>query len=203
MRKNSHEEQKNMKSGRIAQKMKTRKKLLLAANALMVRGETVGLEEVAKEAGVSLATTYRYFSNKEILKREAFLEKKSEEKKDLFSGLDKDDLAGRVNTLIRYHFDILTQNETEFRLFLSAAMQESVENRENYSRAGRRVLLIEEALLPIKERIAQEQFNHMIGAISVILGIESITVLKDLYGVENDGVLKIWRWMINKIITGH
>jgi len=200
MRKKSHKQDKNMDSGRIAQKMKTRKKLLLAANKMMIQGEEISVEQVAKEAGVSKATAYRYFSDKEILQREASLDNKSEDKDDLFSEFSPDDLNGRINKLLQYHFDILTKNENEFRLYLSAVMQDSVQNKKNYSRAGRRILLTEEALISLKKNKSTEEFDKMVSAISVILGIESITILKDLCGLENDKILETWKWMIDRIV---
>jgi len=200
MRKKSHKEQRNIETGRIAQKMKTRQVLLATANAMMLEGKELHIEEVAKEAGVSKATAYRYFSNKDILQQEAFLHKKSEDKEDLFSNSDKDDIKARIEILIKYHYNVLTKNEIEFRLYLSAALKDSVQNKLNYSRAGRRVLLIEEALISLKETKTKTQFNKIVSAISIILGIESITILKDLCGLENKNVLGIWRWMIHKIV---
>jgi len=200
MRKKSHKEQRNVDFGRIAQKMKTREKLLIAANTLMIEGKEMNIEQVAKEAGVSKATAYRYFSNKEILQKEASLHSISEDKEDLFFEYTKEDLTGRLEKLTQYHFDILTNNEVEFRLYLSAVIQDSVKNKENYSRAGRRILLIEEALISLKETIHKERFDKIVSAISIILGIESITVLKDLCDLENDNILDIWRWMISRIV---
>ncbi len=200
MRKKSHKGQKNIDSGRIAQKMKTRKKLLMAANKMMIQGEVLSVEQAAKEAGVSKATAYRYFSNKDILQREASLENKSEDKDDLFSAFSEADLEGRISKLVQYHFDILTKNEHEFRLYLSAALKDSVQNKQNYSRAGRRILLIEEALISLKKTTPKDQFNKMVSAISIVLGIESITILKDLCGLENDNILATWTWLINRIM---
>ncbi|MCG8329639.1 MAG: TetR/AcrR family transcriptional regulator [Chitinophagales bacterium] len=201
MRKKSHEKRRNIDSGRIAQKMKTREKLLSAANALMINGKEISVEQVAIEAGVSKATAYRYFSSKEILQKEASLHSISENKEDLFSTFDEADVEGRLERLIQYHHDLLTKNEIEFRLFLSAVMQDSVQNNANYSRAGRRILLIEEALISLKKKTSKERFSKVVSSISVILGIESISVLKDLCGMNNDNILETWKWMIDKIIS--
>lgn len=200
MRKKSHEKQKNIDSGRIAQKMKTRERLLFAAHTMMIEGKEVSVEQVAQEAGVSKATAYRYFSNKDILQKEAALHIKSEDKEDLFSDFKKDDVVGRLEKLIQYHFDLLINNELEFRLYLSSALKDSVQNKESYSRAGRRILLTEEALISLKETLPKERFDKIVSAISVILGIESITILKDLGHLKNDKILETWKWMINKLV---
>ncbi|OJJ21164.1 hypothetical protein BKI52_11385 [marine bacterium AO1-C] len=200
MRKKSHENENFLDFGRIQQKMQTREKLLLAANQMMIEGAAINITAVAKRADVSKATAYRYFSSKEVLQREAALHTKSEDKENLFAGISNDDLEQRLDKLIQYHYEILTQNEAEFRLFLSAVLKDSVQNKANYSRAGRRILLIEEALKPLKQTVSEEEFGRMVGAISTILGIESITVLKDLSHLGNEKILDVWTWMIKKIV---
>lgn len=200
MRKMSHKEKNIINSGRIAQKMKTREKLLLAANSMIIEGKEFSIEMVANRAGISKATAYRYFSNKEILQREASLHIKSEVKENLFAGIGEEDLHGRLDKLIEYHYDILFKNEVEFRLHLSAAIQASIQNKENYSRAGRRILLIEESLVSLRAKISKDQFTKMVCSISIILGIESVTILKDLCHLKKKAVLETWKWMINKIV---
>ncbi|MFK7936400.1 MAG: TetR/AcrR family transcriptional regulator [Saprospiraceae bacterium] len=200
MRKKSHHENKFLHSGRIAQKMKTREQLLAAANKMLIEGADLHIEQVAKRAEVSKATAYRYFSSKEILQKEALLHTKSESKEDLFADLPIDNLEQRVSRLLEYHFDILTNNEAEFRLYLSAALQESVQNKVNYSRAGRRVILIEEALQPLKKTLSKVEFNKTVSAVSMILGIESITILKDLCHLKKEEVFEMWRWSIGKFV---
>lgn len=200
MRKKSHKEKNVIDSGRIAQKMKTRKRLLIAAHSMILEGEGVNIENVAKRAGMSKATAYRYFSSKDVLRKEAALHFKSQVKENLFSDLGEADLKGRLEKLIQYHFDLLTNNEVEFRLFLSAVMQESVQNKKNHTRAGRRILLIEEALISLKNTMPKDEFDRIVSAISIILGIESITVLKDLCHLENESIIETWKWMIDKIV---
>lgn len=200
MRKKSHEANLFLDTGRIRQKMKTREKLLDAANAMLVEGSTISIEQVAKRAEVSKATAYRYFSSKDVLQKEASLHSQSERKEELFADIRADDLPGRIDKLIDYHYELLTNNEAEFRLFLSAVLKESVQDSENNTRAGRRIMLTEEALRPLQPTTPKPEFDKMVSAISVVLGIESLTVLKDLCQLENAEILETWKWMINKII---
>lgn len=200
MRKKSHEANLFLDTGRIRQKMKTREKLLDAANAMLVEGSTISIEQVAKRAEVSKATAYRYFSSKDVLQKEASLHTQSERKEELFADIRTDDLPRRIDKLIDYHYELLTNNEAEFRLFLSAVLKESVQDSENNTRAGRRIMLTEEALRPLQPTTPKPEFDKMVSAISVVLGIESLTVLKDLCQLENAEILETWKWMINKII---
>jgi len=171
-----------------------------AANAMLVEGSTISIEQVAKRAEVSKATAYRYFSSKDVLQKEASLHSQSERKEELFADIRADDLPRRIDKLIDYHYELLTNNEAEFRLFLSAVLKESVQDSENNTRAGRRIMLTEEALRPLQPTTPKPEFEKMVSAISVVLGIESLTVLKDLCQLENAEILEIWKWMINKII---
>jgi AcrR family transcriptional regulator len=187
-------------SGRIVQKLKTREALLTEANRLLKEGKSIKVDEVARNAGISKATAYRYFSDAAALKREASLQLKSLTGDDLFKGVREDDLKGRLRKVIDYHYRLFTENETEFRLFLSSVIAESVSNPHNYTRGGRRIALIEEALRPLRGSIRKDVFNKLVASLSLIFGIESVTILKDLCGLDNAGVLAQWKWMTGRLV---
>ena len=201
MRKKSHKKEDYLESGRIGQKRKTRELLLATAKKMLVKGENISVEQVALVAGISKATAYRYFSNKDILLKEASLQRGLMDKDDLFGDIDVCNLNARIEKLIDYHFEVLTTNEDVFRLYLGAIMQNSVRDKKNYLRGGKRILLIAEALLPLKKEISKETFDKMVNAISLLMGIESISILKDICGLENGSIQEMWKWMIQKIIT--
>jgi len=201
MKKKSHKKEGYLESGRIGQKRKTRELLLATAKRMLVKGENISIEQVALVAGISKATAYRYFSNKDILLKEASLQRGLMDKDDLFGDIDVCNLNARIEKLIDYHFEVLTTNEDVFRLYLGAIMQNSVRDKKNYSRGGKRILLIAEALLPLKKEISKETFDKMVNAISLLMGIESISILKDICGLENGSIQEMWKWMIQKIIT--
>ena len=161
MRKKSHKKEDYLESGRIGQKRKTRELLLATAKKMLVKGENISVEQVALVAGISKATAYRYFSNKDILLKEASLQRGLMDKDDLFGDIDVCNLNARIEKLIDYHFEVLTTNEDVFRLYLGAIMQNSVRDKKNYSRGGKRILLIAEALLPLKKEISKETFDKM------------------------------------------
>ncbi len=192
----------SLEKGRVEQKLKTREKLIAVANDMLLKGTTLSIEQVAKEAGISKATAYRYFSGTEGLKREASLQLKAQGSEDLFAGISETDIQARLDRLIDYHFSLFTQNENEFRLFLSSVIFDSVTNKNSYSRGGRRIPLIREALKPIKKTTDARTFRQMVHALSVFFGIESITVLKDLCGLSNEEVLASWRWSVHRIVFG-
>lgn len=188
--------------GRIVQKLKTREALLSKANELLRTGDLTSIEQVAKESGISKATAYRYFAKLDALKREASLQLKSETPENLFKDLAGDDLDGRIERLISYHFSLFIDNENEFRLFLSSVISESLTDKQTQSRGGRRIALIAEALLPLKHKLSGHAFDQMVYALSLVFGIESITILRDLCGLDDKGILENWRWTVARIVHG-
>lgn len=186
--------------GRIRQKLETRERLLVAANRLLLRGIDITLEQVATEANISTATAYRYFTGTSNLKREASLQLKSQSSDNLFEHIPEENVQARLDRLIDYHFRLFIENEVEFRLFLSSIIAESIENKPGYSRAGRRIVLIEEAIKSLKKTLPPAEFNHIVYSLSVFLGIESVTILKDLCKLSDASLLETWKWSVNRIV---
>ena len=186
--------------GRIIQKLKTRETLISKANELLKKGNLNSIEQAAKEAGISKATAYRYFTKLDALKREASLQLKSEKPGDLFKDLPEDDIKPRLDRLINYHFKLFIENENEFRLFLSSVIGESLIDNQTQLRGGRRIALIAEALAPLKNAVSKCEFDHMVYALSLVFGIESIIILRDLCKLDNNGILENWQWTVAKIV---
>lgn len=189
-----------LNEGRITQKLKTREVLISKANELLKRGSLISVEQAAKDAGISKATAYRYFTSLEALKREASLQLKAEQSENLFSDLGAEDLPGRLNRLIEYHYHLFLENEDEFRLFLGSVITESVSNRAVNQRGGRRIVMIREALEPLKGRCKKAEIDFMVNALSLVFGIESIIILKDLNGLSNEAIFQTWKWTVNRIV---
>jgi AcrR family transcriptional regulator len=185
--------------GRIKQKLKTREALVGTANELLRKGSLNSIEQAAREAGISKATAYRYFTNLDSLKREASLQLKAEQPEHLFLDISAEDLPGRLDRLIEYHYHLFIENEDEFRLFLGSVISESVSDRAVNQRGGRRIGMIREALEPLKGKCKKAEIDHMINALSLVFGIESIIILKDLNGLGNEAILENWRWMVKRI----
>src|SRR5882757_1604982 len=85
------------KGERASQRQRTRHDLLQAASRLMSQGQLPKLAEVAKEAMVSRATAYRYFSSDEALMGEAALVDRTPTAGQLFTG-DTDRKSTRLNS---------------------------------------------------------------------------------------------------------
>lgn len=188
--------------GRIIQKLKTREALINRANELLKSGLLSSIEQVAREARISKATAYRYFTNLDSLKREASLQLKAETADNIFGDIADDDLQARLQRLVDYHYHLFTENEDEFRLFLSSVIGESVSNKDHPPRGGRRIAIVTEALQPVRSSLPPKVFDYMVNALSLVFGIESITIYKDLCGLTNKDILENWKWTVDRIVFG-
>ncbi len=74
------------KGERTSQKQRTRQDLLQAASRLMAQGQLPKVADVAKEALVSRATAYRFFSSDEALIAEAAIDVRTPTATQLFEG---------------------------------------------------------------------------------------------------------------------
>ena len=84
--------EKYLKTGRTKQKLGTRNLILKTAQKFLNEGSDFNLEDIAKEAGISRATVYRYFSNIDILAAEAGLDIKTKHPTEIYEDVLGKDL---------------------------------------------------------------------------------------------------------------
>lgn len=187
--------------GRVHQKLKTRVSILSAAKRLMKKSEKITLEDVAKEANISRATIYRYFSNIDLLIMEASLDIQHLSADQIKEETNELSLVERI-LFIQEHYNSLAQkNETGFRRYLSAALTESITNKKKV-RGARRVESLKKSLEPFKARLPKEQYERLINIASVLMGIDALIVAKDVCGLNNDESSELLKWGIQMIVKG-
>lgn len=167
---------------RINQKLRTRMALLEAARNLVARGEPVTIGAAAKVAGVSPATSYRYFSDPEVLKAEALLDHDFAHSGDLLAELreeisDVDDPTARVLAVHWLMLRFVRRNESLYRAFLARTLEQGGGGR---GRGGRRIPLLEFALEPLRGSLSRSEFGDLVFSLSACVGYEPITVLTDV-----------------------
>lgn len=176
----------HLDTGRTSQKARTRQALLAAARTLMERGEPVTVPAAAKEADISKATAYRYFSTSETLILEAALDAKVATPEEIVG--DAQDVRERVLRVQHYLLTLTRESETKFRLFLARALDASVASGGPVSReirGGRRLPMYEHALAPVRSHMSRKAFNFLILSLSAASGMESYLALKDVCRVDD------------------
>jgi len=190
-------------AGRPNQKSRTRKDLLEAASRLMKQGRRPTLEEVAEEALVSRATAYRYFPSADALMVEAPLDGATPDPDDLFGDNSSDDAIERVELVNAAIDDVITANEQALRLMLAHSLQRGANSEGGTgfpARQNRRAALIESALAPARDQFDPAVTQRLANALALIIGTESMVVLKDVLQLDAAEAAEVKRWAIRALI---
>ncbi|MBM6594226.1 TetR/AcrR family transcriptional regulator [Microvirga pudoricolor] len=183
---------------RVRQKQRTRNALLAAARELLTSGRQPTVSEVADHAGISRATAYRYYSAPEVLAQEAILDAVAAQFEGLAAGMTRgDDPARNAEDLVAAVLRMVLANEALFRTFLTLAS--AGDGRP--TRGGRRVRWIGAALEPLASRLLPGDFDRLVNALSLLAGIETVVVLKDVCGLDPDAMENTVRWMTRALVA--
>ena len=189
------------KAGRPNQTSRTRKDLLRAASRLMREGRKITLEEVAEEALVSRATAYRYFSSIDALLLEAPIDGAVPNADDLFDDASPQDPVERLMLVEHALHEMIAANEPALRQMLSHSVQRSVHgDQELPLRQNRRTALIESALQPARERFGSAELDALTSALALVIGTESVVVLKDVLQLDDVASGEVRRWAIKALV---
>src|SRR5262245_13447201 len=129
------------RTGRTAQKARTRTALLDVTRDLLARGRTPTVEEAAETAGISRATAYRYFPNQRALLVAAHPEI---ETTSLLGDDPPADAEARLERTTRELVRMTLANEPELRTMLRLSLEPG-STEHLVLRQGRAIAWIEEA----------------------------------------------------------
>lgn len=185
---------------RINQKRRTRAELLRAARELTERGGQPSVAEVADHAGISRATAYRYFSAPEEMIREAVLDAVATSIRiELVApGADPQAVGDQLELLIGRIFDMVSENERMFRALLAS----TVTGDSKVKRGARRIGWLTEALEPLRSRLPAEDFQRLIYGLSLLTGIETLVVLRDVCGLDAQEARDTTLWAAKTMLAG-
>jgi AcrR family transcriptional regulator len=190
-------------TGRPNQRSRTRKDLLAAASRLLKQGRRPTLEEVAEEALVSRATAYRYFPSVDALMVEAPLDGATPDPDELFADSSTDDAVERLETVDAALDDMIAANENAIRLMLAHSLQRGA-NGDGVNgfpaRQNRRSPLIEAALAPAQDSIEPAAARRLANALALIIGTESMVVLKDVLQLDAAEAAEVKSWAIRALV---
>src|SRR5947209_4793148 len=131
-------------NGRESQKNRTRKALLAAASALMRDGRSPTVAEAAEAAGISRATSYRYFPTQDVLLAEVALFATGG---PLFpAAAENEPVPEAVGRLVRRVGQWTYANEEALRTLLRLSLDPST----GVGRPGHRTEWIADALAPAR-----------------------------------------------------
>ena len=192
-----------MSGGRANQRARTRQAIVRAAGALLARGESPNLDQIAEEAKVSRATAYRYFPGLDALLSEAAVDLLVPPLADLFDSRAPSDPFERLG-LVDATFDrACREREVPLRLMLAKLLERSIGcgADEPPLRQNRRGPLIEQALAPLAPRLGRERMQLLTWALTMIIGTEGFLALKDVARLGADEAREVRRWAIDALVA--
>ncbi|HYL36040.1 MAG TPA: TetR/AcrR family transcriptional regulator [Bryobacteraceae bacterium] len=181
-------------NGRESQKNRTRKALVAAAGDLLREGRSPTVVDVAEAAGISRATAYRYFPTQDMLLAEVALFAVGG---PLFPAAAQGaPVAEAVGRLVRGVGTWAYANEQPLRTLLRLSLDPSTGVR----RPGHRVEWIADTLAPARDKIDSKTFSKLSRALTLLLGIDPVVVMKDIAGASQEQALDALEWTARALV---
>src|SRR6266852_3355143 len=179
----------------------THRRLLASAMQLVRRGRTPSVAEVALTSGVSRATAYRYFSNRSTVIAAVVAESLGPVRR---YEPRANDGRQRVRELFSQTFPRFKEFEPHMRAALQLSLEhESLERmgllEEEPYRRGHRRYMLHRAAAPLASTLGPEAYDRLLKALSLVYGIESYVVLRDIWGASYREVEAVARFMLEAL----
>ena len=182
---------------------RTARLMLDTAIAMMQAGTVPSVTMVAEAAGVSRATAYRYFPSQAALVG-AVVDAALGPILEWSSG--SRDGAERVTDLLSTSLPRVNEFEATFRAALRLSLDQWASSRSGsdgiepkLTRGHRRDLLIQ-ALAPLEGVVPESDRQRLARALSLMFGIETLIVLKDIWGDDGDEAREVVLWAARALV---
>lgn len=193
-------------TGRVNQKKRTRSVVVEAARALVRQGVTPTVAQAAEAALVSRTTAYRYFPTQESLLLELAASADVDDLEALAAEpVDADGAADRAVELLRGFnrrvLDDEVQYRTALRLYLDQWLAAAAEGDPSpVVREGRRTRWLTSALAPLRGSVPDADLDRLVAALSVLMGMEAMTVLREVCQLSEDDALAVTDWAARALL---
>jgi len=182
--------------GRVDQKQRTHEALRSAAISLMTAGHQPTVAEVAKKAGISKSTAYRYFPSRDLMLAEVLLVSTvaADRETVLLAAQTDGSAAERVDRVIRADHAMVTRHRTAFRTSLRAFLLRLEKFPDAHRGPSNRVRHLTTALAPIANQLSTEHQQRLVAALSLCLGIEAATTTEIACNLTATEAEEVKRW---------
>ncbi|MCO6429250.1 MAG: TetR/AcrR family transcriptional regulator [Deltaproteobacteria bacterium] len=184
-------------------KLRTRKELLRAAARLIKEGASPTLEDVAREALVSRATVYRYFSSIDELLVEAPIDEAVPDASQLFASDDVSTPEERIDRAESVMHRTVYENEMVLRHMLSHSITRAIRQEGSAKdpvRQNRRTAYIDEALAPHRKKFDPKTYSKLRSSLALIFGTESMIVCRDVLALPQDEAREVKSWAVRVLV---
>ncbi|HEX2543184.1 MAG TPA: helix-turn-helix domain-containing protein [Caldimonas sp.] len=178
--------------------------LLLDTAMTLIRqdGHIPSVAEVAVRSKVSRATAYRYFPS-----RSALITAVVHASLGPVRAFASDNRSGRerVHELFKQTFPRFKEFEPQLRAAAQLALEQWALERsglleEEPYRRGHRVRILQHAIAPLAPQLSGACRERLHKALSVVYGIESYVILKDIWGASDRELERVVLWMADALI---
>jgi len=183
-------------------RVRTRGLMMETAIRLMQNGDTPSVSDVADAAEVSRATAYRYFPSQAELIQDVVEEALGPIIRWESTELNIDD---RLSEFFESSLPRIFKFESTFR----AALQHSLNRQskrdktakvEDEFKRGHRIDLLRKAIDPLQNELSPRQMTNLVKALSLLFGIESIIVLKDIGHLNSKETQSTIQWAAKAMV---
>ncbi|WGL52123.1 TetR/AcrR family transcriptional regulator [Nocardioides sp. BP30] len=195
-----------MAKGREAQRRRTRRDLVDAAQRLLLEGRNPSIDEIAAAADVSRRTVYLHFSTLDQLLLDASVGLLSAQAVDdvLDSDTAPTDPVDRIEALVRSLWSTadrtLPLGRQIIRLTVADAPGHAGAAEPEQRRGHRRIEWIEKALAPLADTLEPADFERLVSALAVLIGWEAMTVLEDVRGTGTHAQTETVVWASRALV---
>jgi len=187
---------------RANQRERTRSAIMDGARKLLNEGKIPSVADAAEVARVSRATAYRYFPTQSALITEAVhTELPQTWEPDKRHG-DLPAFADRVERAVADMLTLTHDNEAILRGVLLLSLQQWVTIQAGdkleevpVQRGTGRIPAIQAALAPYRNTLTPAALRRLTIGLSLIVGAESLVVLRDIWHLEETEAKEVARWI--------
>ena len=187
---------------RANQRERTRLAIMEGARKLLREGKIPSVADAAEAARVSRATAYRYFPTQSALIQEAVHTGLPNTWEPDRRHADLMAFADRVERAVAEMLTLTHDNEAILRGVLLLSLQQWVTIRagdkleeEPVTRGRGRIPAIQAALAPYQDTLTPAALRRLTIGLSLIVGAESLVVLRDIWDLEETEAKEVARWI--------
>lgn len=177
--------------------------LLHTAVSILDEGHELTITELADKSGISRATAYRYFPTQSDL-ISAVVDHSLQP--ILHWQSDEQDVGQKMNDFLSFAFAQMIKHEGAIRAAMRLSLQQwvtdrsaSSSNSEKFVRGNHKEVL-SNLLQPLQSQLNEELNNKLIYTLSIIFGSQ-ITVLKDVWNLDDSYIVSLSQWIIKAVIN--
>jgi AcrR family transcriptional regulator len=187
---------------RANQRERTRAAIMEGARGLLREGKIPSIADAAEAAKVSRATAYRYFPTQGALIQEAVNTDLPRTWKSDKRHAELTSFADRVDRAVSEMLTLTHDNEAILRgvLLLSLQQWATIQaggklEEEPIRRGSGRIPAIQAALAPYRDKLTPDAVRRLTIALSLIVGAESLVVLRDIWDLDEKEAKEVARWI--------